>query len=48
MHRRRGRHLEDALLDAAWAELTERGYAGFTLESVAKRAGTSTPVIYRR
>ncbi|GAA1933513.1 TetR/AcrR family transcriptional regulator [Streptomyces durmitorensis] len=48
MQRRRGKELEEALLDAAWAELTERGYAAFTLESVAKRAGTSTPVIYRR
>ncbi|NGO68748.1 TetR/AcrR family transcriptional regulator [Streptomyces boncukensis] len=46
--RRRGRDLEDALLGAAWTELTERGYAAFTLEAVAKRAGTSTPVIYRR
>ncbi|MDA2807969.1 TetR/AcrR family transcriptional regulator [Nocardiopsis suaedae] len=46
--RRRGKELEDALLGAAWAELTERGYAAFTLEAVAKRAGTSTPVIYRR
>ncbi|WP_419998893.1 TetR/AcrR family transcriptional regulator [Streptomyces boninensis] len=48
MQRRRGKDLEDALLGAAWAELTERGYAAFTLEAVAKRAGTSTPVIYRR
>lgn len=48
MRRRRGARLEAALLEAAWGELIERGYAGFTLESVAKRAGTSTPVIYRR
>ncbi|MGN5630433.1 TetR/AcrR family transcriptional regulator [Streptomyces sp. AC154] len=48
MQRRRGRALEEALLDAAWEELTARGYAAFTLEAVAKRAGTSTPVIYRR
>lgn len=48
MQRRRGAQLEAELLDAAWDELTERGYAGFTLESVAKRARTSTPVIYRR
>lgn len=48
MERRRGPALEAALLEAAWAELTERGYTGFALESVAKRAGTSTPVIYRR
>lgn len=48
MRRRRGGNLQEALLEAAWAELTERGYAGFTLEAVARRAGTSTPVIYRR
>src|SRR6478735_2168064 len=46
--RRRGKELEDALLDAAWAELQENGYAGFTLEAVAERAGTSRPVLYRR
>ncbi|WNI21404.1 TetR/AcrR family transcriptional regulator [Streptomyces sp. ITFR-16] len=48
MQRRRGKDLENALLEAAWAELAERGYAAFTLEAVAKRAGTSTPVMYRR
>jgi AcrR family transcriptional regulator len=46
--RRRGARLEDAILDAAWAELVERGYPGLTLEGVAKRAGTSRPVLYRR
>lgn len=46
--RRRGADLEEALLAAAWAELTERGYAGFTMESVAARAGTSRPVLARR
>ncbi|MGR9363705.1 TetR/AcrR family transcriptional regulator (plasmid) [Rhizobium leguminosarum] len=46
--RRRGAALEDALLEAAWAELAERGYAGFTMESVAQRAGTSRPVLSRR
>lgn len=46
--RRRGRQLEDALLDAAWGELTEHGYADLTLESVAARAGTSRPVLARR
>jgi AcrR family transcriptional regulator len=40
--------LEDAILHAAWAELVERGYAGLTLEGVAKRAGTSRPVLHRR
>jgi AcrR family transcriptional regulator len=46
--RRRGAALEDALLDAAWEELADRGYAGFTYESVAERARTSRAVIYRR
>lgn len=46
--RRRGEALEVALLDAAWAELAERGYADFTLDGVAERANTSTPVLYRR
>ncbi|GAA4708498.1 TetR/AcrR family transcriptional regulator [Phytohabitans rumicis] len=46
--RRRGQELEDALLDAAWDELAAVGYARFTMEGVAARAGTSRPVIYRR
>lgn len=46
--RRRGRTLENALLDAAWAELIERGYDEFTMEAVAARAGTSRAVLYRR
>lgn len=46
--RRRGPALENALLDAAWDELVEKSYAGFTIESVAERAKTSRAVIYRR
>lgn len=46
--RRRGADLEEALLDAAWEELSECGYAGLTMESVAARAGTSRPVLARR
>jgi AcrR family transcriptional regulator len=46
--RRRGEALETAILDAAWQELVERGYSNFTLEAVARRAATSTPVLYRR
>jgi AcrR family transcriptional regulator len=46
--RRRGRLLETAILDAAWEQLQADGYAGFTIEGVAERAGTSRPVIYRR
>jgi AcrR family transcriptional regulator len=46
--RRRGKALERALLDAAWEELAEAGYANVTMEGVARRAGTSKPVLYRR
>jgi AcrR family transcriptional regulator len=46
--RRRGGTLEKAILNAAWAELLDRGYARFTLEAVAKRASTSRPVLTRR
>jgi AcrR family transcriptional regulator len=46
--RRRGQVLEEALLDAAWAELTEHGYDEFTIDAVAARAGTSRAVLYRR
>lgn len=46
--RRRGALLEDAILQAAWCELAERGYAEFTLDRVALRAGTSRPVLHRR
>lgn len=46
--RRRGAELEQAILEAAWDELREVGYARLTMEAVAARAGTSKPVIYRR
>lgn len=46
--RRRGTELEQAILNAAWAELSEVGYTALTIEAVAKRAATSKPVIYRR
>jgi AcrR family transcriptional regulator len=46
--RRRGEELEAALLEAAWDELTEKGYTGLTIDAVAERARTSRPVIYRR
>src|SRR5512140_1521140 len=47
-HRRRGPDLETALLDAAWDELVEVGYAKLTMESVASRASTGIAVLYRR
>lgn len=46
--RRRGAALEDALLNAAWEEVTSAGYAKFTMDGVAARAGTAKAVIYRR
>ena len=45
--RRHGAELKAALLDAAWAELRERGYAALTFAAVAQRAGTSRPVVNR-
>ncbi|WP_183436593.1 TetR/AcrR family transcriptional regulator [Methylobacterium sp. R2-1] len=46
--RRRGADLEQAILEAAWSELSERGYAYLTMDAVAARAGTSRPVLARR
>lgn len=46
--RRRGRVLEDAILDAAHAELAENSWEGFTVEGVATRSGAAKSVIYRR
>jgi AcrR family transcriptional regulator len=46
--RRRGEELEAALLEAAWQELVEVGYAKLTMESVAARAKTGVAVLYRR
>ncbi|MEU7886707.1 TetR/AcrR family transcriptional regulator [Microbispora bryophytorum] len=46
--RRRGPELVAALLDAAWDELVEAGFAKLTMESVASRAGTGIAVLYRR
>jgi AcrR family transcriptional regulator len=46
--RRRGPALDAALLDAAWEELIEVGFAKLTMESVALRAGTGVAVLYRR
>lgn len=46
--RRRGAALEDAILEAAFDELTEVGYTAFTVEGVAARARTGKASIYRR
>jgi AcrR family transcriptional regulator len=47
-HRRRGAALEDAILEATYAELSEIGYTAFSVESVAARARTGKASIYRR
>ena len=46
--RRRGAELERAILRAALDELAEAGYAGLTMDRVARRAGTNKNAIYRR
>lgn len=46
--RKRGAALEDAILEAAYAELTEVGYHAFSVEGVAARAQTGKASIYRR
>ena len=46
--RRRGKILEDAILEAAWEELCDVGYNRLTMEGVAARAKTNKAVVYRR
>jgi AcrR family transcriptional regulator len=46
--RRRGADLESAILDAGWEQLIAEGYEHFTVDTVAARARTSKPVLYRR
>lgn len=46
--RRRGAALEQAILHAALEELAEAGYAGFSMEATAARAGTGKASLYRR
>jgi AcrR family transcriptional regulator len=46
--RKRGAALEDAILQAAFDELTEVGYTAFSVEGVAARARTGKASIYRR
>ncbi|QKS45817.1 TetR/AcrR family transcriptional regulator [Paenibacillus cellulosilyticus] len=46
--RRRGSVLEEAILQAAWDELNELGYARLSMEGVAARAQTNKNAVYRR
>jgi AcrR family transcriptional regulator len=40
--------VDEAILDAARAELAERGYARMSIDAVAARAGVSKPTVYLR
>jgi AcrR family transcriptional regulator len=46
--RRRGEVLEDAIMQAALAELAEVGYMDVSMERIALRARTSKAAVYRR
>lgn len=46
--RRRGDVLDAAILQAAWDELNEVGYARLTMENIAARAQTNKNAVYRR
>ncbi|GAF38677.1 transcriptional regulator, TetR family [Agrilactobacillus composti DSM 18527 = JCM 14202] len=46
--RRRGKVLENAILTAAWEQLQQHGYAGMTMDDIAKTAHTNKNAIYRR
>lgn len=46
--RRYGEILENAILQAAWDELSEVGYTHMTMEAVAARAKTNKTAVYRR
>lgn len=48
VQRKRGTALEDAIREAAYAELAEVGYTQFSVEAVAARAHTGKASIYRR
>ena len=46
--RPRSEDLDDAILEAAFAELGRVGYRGMTMEGVATAAGTTKPSVYLR
>jgi AcrR family transcriptional regulator len=46
--RRRGDDLEHAIIEAAWQELREVGFAKLTMVGIAQRAHTGKAVLYRR
>ncbi|MGE2727481.1 TetR/AcrR family transcriptional regulator [Mycolicibacterium pulveris] len=46
--RPRDPRIDGAVLEATVALLAETGYAGLSVDAIARRAGTSKPAIYRR
>ena len=46
--RRRGKELEEAILNSTWKLLKEQGYENLTMDSIAENAGTTKTVLYRR
>jgi AcrR family transcriptional regulator len=42
----RRRSARDAIVEAAWAVVTEAGLAGLSMRDLARRAGTTTPTLY--
>lgn len=42
----RRRSAREAIVDAAWALVSEEGLAGLSLRDLAKRAGITTPTVY--
>src|SRR5215471_3951264 len=44
----RSARVREAVLTAAFAELQEHGYSGFSIEAVARRSGVHKTTIYRR
>ncbi len=47
-HRRRGKELEDAILDATWHLMQTIGYSKMTMDDIAGTARTNKNAIYRR